>query len=127
MTARSFVNWYNAHPDCAALGPQVAEALSGGGSGGDGDGGSGGGDGGGGGGGAARTVVVIGVGNVALDCARILVKGERSANTSALSLLLFDSVCVGAYRCRCCCAQALITRLSAATSSLSGGVHCTRV
>jgi adrenodoxin-NADP+ reductase len=53
LSARAFVNWYNGHPEYAELGPTVAAALA-----------------------ASDTIVVIGVGNVALDCARILVKGQ---------------------------------------------------
>ena len=52
LSARAFVGWYNGHPDCAELGSTIESALAG-----------------------CSDVVVIGVGNVALDCARILAKG----------------------------------------------------
>ncbi|KAG5191717.1 hypothetical protein JKP88DRAFT_259505 [Tribonema minus] len=66
LTARAFVNWYNGHPDCADLGPRIAAALR-----------------------HSDTAVVIGVGNVALDCARILAKGAdalRSTDIAAHAL-----------------------------------------
>ena len=70
LSAREFVAWYNGHPDFVHIGERVARALK-----------------------VpadatlsatsmddvrhARRVVVIGQGNVALDCARILLKGSR--------------------------------------------------
>ena len=55
LSAREFVAWYNGHPDYVHVGQAVADAL----------------------GDTPETaeVVVIGQGNVALDCARILAKG----------------------------------------------------
>ena len=54
LSAREFVAWYNGHPHFEHIGAQVEQAL--------GEGGE---------------VVVIGQGNVALDCARILGKGQQ--------------------------------------------------
>lgn len=65
LSARQFVAWYNGHPDFAHIGEQVANALR-----------------------VSQNndtmdtvrnahVVVIGQGNVALDCSRILSKGSR--------------------------------------------------
>lgn len=62
LSAREFVGWYNGHPDCVrrADGP-VSEALTRP----DGD-----------------TAVVFGLGNVAVDCARVLLKRpEHLSNT----------------------------------------------
>jgi len=68
LTARQFVNWYNGHPEFAYVGDVVREALWSS----DGD---------------DKEIdsnvvskcqaVVIGNGNVALDCARILAKGRQ--------------------------------------------------
>lgn len=65
VSAREFVAWYNGHPDYDHVGPSVARAL----------------------GVEAKemgtsgirqaSVVVVGQGNVALDCARILAKGRK--------------------------------------------------
>ncbi len=55
IPARDFVGWYNGHPDFAHLSKIVAEGISH----------------------PSGCVAVIGVGNVALDCARILAKGGR--------------------------------------------------
>ena len=63
LSARSFVGWYNGHPDCAHLTETVATALAG-----------------------SDTTVVIGVGNVALDCARILAKGAQELQQLRASL-----------------------------------------
>jgi adrenodoxin-NADP+ reductase len=74
LTARQFVNWYNGHPEFDWVGPVVQEAL------------------------AAKSddrkqhIVVIGHGNVALDCARILAKTreeliETDLTTRALDVL----------------------------------------
>lgn len=60
LCAREFVAWYNGHPEFDHVGEIVASALS---SGGADDPGQ-------------ATVVVVGQGNVALDCARILAKGR---------------------------------------------------
>lgn len=65
LSAREFVAWYNGHPDFVHVGEQVSKALNVS---------------------AADTaesvrkahVVVIGHGNVALDCARILTKGSKN-------------------------------------------------
>eukprot|EP00546_Thalassionema_frauenfeldii_P021338 CAMPEP_0178904034 /NCGR_PEP_ID=MMETSP0786-20121207/5481_1 /TAXON_ID=186022 /ORGANISM="Thalassionema frauenfeldii, Strain CCMP 1798" /LENGTH=467 /DNA_ID=CAMNT_0020575457 /DNA_START=305 /DNA_END=1708 /DNA_ORIENTATION=+ len=54
ISAREFVSWYNAHPDYSHIDAVVSKALSSK---------------------EIRHVVVIGHGNVALDCARILAKG----------------------------------------------------
>ena len=59
LSAREFVAWYNGHPHFEHIGEKVAQAL----------GGSAAGD--------KSEVVVIGQGNVALDCARILGKGSK--------------------------------------------------
>lgn len=68
LSAREFVAWYNGHVDYAHIGDKVKDALllleQ--------DGGDGTGDGG------ATNIVVIGQGNVALDCARILAKTKDS-------------------------------------------------
>ncbi|CAM9273358.1 unnamed protein product [Chrysoparadoxa australica] len=53
ISARAFVGWYNGHPSARVLTRPISEALS-----------------------SHDTVVVVGVGNVALDCARILVKSQ---------------------------------------------------
>ena len=45
MSARTFVNWYNGHPEYAHLGPSITAALD-----------------------RCPKVVVLGHGNVALDC-----------------------------------------------------------
>lgn len=58
LSAREFVAWYNGHPYFEHIGSQVASALD------SQDGKKG-------------DVVVIGQGNVALDCARILAKGGK--------------------------------------------------
>lgn len=55
LSAREFVNWYNGHPDYVHIGKVVADAL------GDKP--------------EIANVVVVGQGNVALDCARVLAKG----------------------------------------------------
>lgn len=47
FSAREFVNWYNGHPACAALPMDLS---------------------------SVRSVGIVGLGNVALDCARILLK-----------------------------------------------------
>ncbi|KAL7516208.1 hypothetical protein ACHAWX_001250 [Stephanocyclus meneghinianus] len=52
LTAREFVNWYNGHPEYGYVGETVREARGG-------------------------NAVVVGNGNVALDCARILAKGRE--------------------------------------------------
>jgi len=71
LSAREFVAWYNGHPDFVRVGETVADALGGDG-GGDGDGRD------------VRDakVVVIGQGNVALDCARILTKGGSGLSST---------------------------------------------
>ncbi len=56
ISARGFVGWYNGHPDFAHLSEIVTEGLSH----------------------PSGNVAVVGVGNVALDCARILAKGGGS-------------------------------------------------
>jgi adrenodoxin-NADP+ reductase len=59
LSAREFVAWYNGHPDFVHIGAKVQEALSFC----DGD---------------SSSIVVIGQGNVALDCARILAKSRAA-------------------------------------------------
>jgi adrenodoxin-NADP+ reductase len=71
LSAREFVAWYNGHPDFAHIGEQVKKAL---------------------GGSDEPSVVVVGQGNVALDCARILSKGKQGLENTdiasrALSLI----------------------------------------
>lgn len=56
LSAREFVAWYNGHPDYVHIGNQIHELIS------DPE---------------NSQVVVIGQGNVALDCARILAKGSN--------------------------------------------------
>lgn len=73
LSAREFVAWYNGHVDFAWVGPIVQEALSKGGSG-------------------QQNIVVLGHGNVALDCARILAKSREELDptdiaTRALNVL----------------------------------------
>lgn len=66
MGARTFVNWYNGHPEYASndqLHQQIETTLCGEGA-------------------SSRQVVVLGQGNVALDCARILVKPVASLQTT---------------------------------------------
>jgi adrenodoxin-NADP+ reductase len=72
LSARDFVAWYNCHPDFNHVGAIVSRALT------------------------ERPeeadVVVIGHGNVALDCARILAKGSlglQDTDISSLSLTSF--------------------------------------
>jgi adrenodoxin-NADP+ reductase len=72
LSAREFVAWYNGHPDYIHIGEIVADAL--------GDRPD------------EAEVVVIGQGNVALDCARILAKGsagllDTDISSHALSVL----------------------------------------
>lgn len=57
LSAREFVNWYNGHPEYVHIGDKVEAAL--------------------GGNPASARVCVVGQGNVALDCARILAKGTN--------------------------------------------------
>eukprot|EP00547_Thalassionema_nitzschioides_P009072 CAMPEP_0194225866 /NCGR_PEP_ID=MMETSP0156-20130528/40538_1 /TAXON_ID=33649 /ORGANISM="Thalassionema nitzschioides, Strain L26-B" /LENGTH=498 /DNA_ID=CAMNT_0038957991 /DNA_START=164 /DNA_END=1660 /DNA_ORIENTATION=+ len=59
MSAREFVSWYNSHPDYTEIDKAVAKTFSSE---------------------KCRHVVVIGHGNVALDCARILAKGCSKSN-----------------------------------------------
>lgn len=61
FSAREFVAWYNGHPEFVSLGNQVGQLIKG-------NHGKEGGE--------RMNVVVIGQGNVALDCARVLVKGQ---------------------------------------------------
>lgn len=62
LSAREFVAWYNGHPHFEHIGAQVEQAL--------GEGGE---------------VVVIGQGNVALDCARILGKGQQGLHDTDIA------------------------------------------
>jgi len=61
LSAREFVAWYNGHPDYTHIGEQVQSALGTGGTDHEGV--------------INASVVVVGQGNVALDCARVLAKG----------------------------------------------------
>jgi adrenodoxin-NADP+ reductase len=77
LSAREFVAWYNGHVDYEWVGPLVEQALQ------RGDGNS-------------QNAVVIGHGNVALDCARILSKtrqelDETDIATRALDVLKHDA------------------------------------
>lgn len=65
LSAREFVNWYNGHPDYLHIGKQVAAAL----------------------GPDPRRarVCVIGQGNVALDCARIVAKGSPGLSSTDIA------------------------------------------
>lgn len=65
LCAREFVAWYNGHPDFGHVGQIVKEAL--------GDDPS------------ESEVAVIGQGNVALDCARILAKGRSGLNDTDIA------------------------------------------
>jgi adrenodoxin-NADP+ reductase len=64
LSAREFVAWYNGHPYFDHIGEQVANALGSKG---------------------RKEAVVIGQGNVALDCARILAKGGRGLHDTDIS------------------------------------------
>ena len=57
LSARSFVNWYNAHPDFLKLNPDLS----------------------------AEDAVVVGHGNVGLDCARILCKSPEELRTTDIA------------------------------------------
>lgn len=60
--SNSLFKRYNGHPDFAHLSGDIHAALS-----------------------SSDTVTVVGAGNVALDCARVLIKGEkRVANNTVL-------------------------------------------
>lgn len=66
LSAREFVAWYNGHPYFEHIGDQVSAALDPVDS-------------------SSRQVVVIGQGNVALDCARILAKGGKGLNDTDIA------------------------------------------
>ena len=90
LSAREFVAWYNGHPEFGSVGDVVKRCLrrgdrsSTGGAGGDGEDGDGDDD-----DISPARVVVVGQGNVALDVARVLVKGGRGlADTDAPSSVL---------------------------------------
>jgi len=55
LSARAFVNWYNGHPEYSWIGDKVDQALQ-----------------------RSNKAIVVGNGNVALDCARILCKVSLS-------------------------------------------------
>eukprot|EP01036_Dinobryon_divergens_P023512 gene23512-31863_t len=59
FSAREFVSWYNGHPDCSSNYPIDLEKV--------------------------ENVVIVGQGNVALDCARILTKSVSSLEITDLS------------------------------------------
>lgn len=69
LSAREFVAWYNGHPDYVHIGQVVAEAL------GDDP--------------ESASVVVVGQGNVALDCARVLAKGASGLVDTDISSYVF--------------------------------------
>lgn len=68
LSAREFVAWYNGHPDFVHIGKVVADALGNPGS---------------------ASVVVVGQGNVALDCARILAKGATGLVDTDIASYVF--------------------------------------
>ena len=63
-SAREFVSWYNGHPDYVHMGEKFQKVLH-----------------------DPRnsSVVVVGQGNVALDCARILAKGRNGLNDTDIA------------------------------------------
>lgn len=67
LSARTFVAWYNGHVDFAWVGPIVKQALQG-------------------------NIVVIGHGNVALDCARILAKSRDELDPTDLTTRALDTL-----------------------------------
>jgi NADPH-dependent glutamate synthase beta subunit-like oxidoreductase len=69
VSSRSFVNWYNGHPDFADL-DKTAFDLS-----------------------KVEHVVVVGQGNVALDCARILTKHTDDLRETDISTEAFRALC----------------------------------
>ena len=72
LCAREFVSWYNGHPDFVHIGEIVRRAL--------GDDPS------------QASVVVVGQGNVALDCARILAKGRDGLDETDISSHTLDAI-----------------------------------
>ena len=58
LSARAFVNWYNGHPEFVNVNPRLSEV---------------------------EDVVVIGNGNVAIDCARILCKSVAELQTTDIA------------------------------------------
>jgi adrenodoxin-NADP+ reductase len=69
VSAREFVAWYNGHPEYAYIGPRIQASLQ------QVD---------------SPSVVVIGHGNVALDCARVLVKGGTGLYKTDLASRALD-------------------------------------
>jgi len=69
LSAREFVAWYNGHPDFVHIGKVVADAL------GDDP--------------ETANVVVVGQGNVALDCARVLAKGASGLVDTDIASYVF--------------------------------------
>ncbi len=69
LSAREFVNWYNGHPDYGWVTEKVQDALS------TKD---------------TQNIVVVGHGNVALDCARILSKSRDSLDPTDLTSRALD-------------------------------------
>lgn len=61
LSARSFVNWYNGHPEFKSLHEQTLNLKN------------------------VKHVVIVGQGNVALDCARILAKSPAELATTDIS------------------------------------------
>ena len=76
LSAREFVSWYNGHVDFKWVGPLVKEALMGT----DGDGS------------IENNVVVVGHGNVALDCARILAKTREELDSTDITTRALDTI-----------------------------------
>ena len=64
LSAREFVNWYNGHPDYQWVGKDVEVALSKN---------------------QMQNIVIVGQGNVALDCARILAKTREELDPTDLT------------------------------------------
>jgi hypothetical protein len=79
LSARAFVNWYNGHPDYVGLAPPLD---------------------------SIEDVVIVGNGNVAIDCARILCKTTKELQSTDIvqhALATLQSRCVGARGVACAC------------------------
>lgn len=70
LSAREFVNWYNGHPDYEWVTQHVQKALDNGKD--------------------RQSIVVVGHGNVALDCARILAKNRATLDPTDLTSRALD-------------------------------------
>jgi adrenodoxin-NADP+ reductase len=75
LSAREFVAWYNGHPDFVHIGQRVAAALGPNPEG--------------------ASVCVVGQGNVALDCARILAKGTQGLYDTDIASHALSVLCDG--------------------------------